>query len=76
MYSIIFPKTRTAKYADARKVTKAPRRRIPDDWAHRVRIAERFGDMVTADHKVLSTKNKNLDCITDMQWLCKTWRLD
>ena len=35
------------------KVTRAPCRRKPDDGVDRVKIAERFGDMITADHKVL-----------------------
>ena len=40
-------------------VTRASCKRNPDDRAHRISIAKSFGDMITADHKVL---NDDQDC--------------
>ena len=57
IYSIIFRKTRIAKYADVRTLRECH----AEDT---LTIGRRF-----------SMKNKNRDCITNMQWLCKTWRL-
>ena len=41
------------------KVTSALCRRCPDGRVDRIKIAERFGDMVTADHKVLSEEQES-----------------
>ena len=38
--------------------------------------AENFGDLITADHKVLSQKIVNLETNTDMQSWCRTWPLN
>ena len=51
IYSLIFRKARIARRT---KVTKAPRRRNPDDRTDRVKIAEKVREMITADHKVFN----------------------
>ena len=54
---------------------RAPCRRNPDDRADRITIAERFGYMMTADHTIVN-EGQESRCTTDLQWLCKTWRLN
>ena len=41
------------------KSTRAPCRRNPDDQADRIEIADTFGDMVTADQKVLNEEQQS-----------------
>ena len=50
-HSRIFRKIPIAKYAARTKVTRAPCRVNPDNRADSIEIAERFGDMRTAEHK-------------------------
>ena len=65
-----------AKSADARSYEgAAPCRRNADDRADRCKIAKKLWDLITADHNVL-VKTKSRDCITDMQWSCKIWRIN
>ena len=52
-YFIHFSKDPNCEVCKRTKVTRAPCKRNPDDRSHRVEIAERFGDVITADHKVL-----------------------
>ena len=64
-----FLKDRYCEICQRTKITRAPcRRRI----GRVVLRAEHFGDLITADHKVLS-EVVNLETITDMQSWCKTW---
>ena len=58
-YSLIFPKTRIAKYADARKLPGRHAKINPGDRAVRIKIAERCGDMITADQKVLNEEQES-----------------
>ena len=63
-----FPKDRNCKICQRTNITRAPcRRRI----GRVVPRAENFGDLITADHKVL--KVTNLETIIDVQSWCKTW---
>ena len=41
------------------KVTRAPCKRNPDDRADRVKIAERVGDLITADHKPVNEEQES-----------------
>ena len=59
IYSLTFPQTCTAKIADARKVTRVPCKRNIDDRAHRIKIVERFGAVLTADHKVFDDEQES-----------------
>ena len=64
-----FPKDRNCEICQKTKITRAPcRRRI----GGAVPRAENFGDLITADHKVLS-EVVNLAKIVDMQSWCRTW---
>ena len=58
-----FPKDRNCDICQRTKITRAPCRRRNGGAVPR---AENFGDLITADHKVLET-------ITDMQSWCRTW---
>ena len=49
--------------------TRAPCRRRNGEAVLR---AEKIGDLITADHKVLRVKDVNLETITDMQSWCRT----
>ena len=49
-----FPKDRDCELCRRTNVTRAPCKRNPDDRSDRSEFAERFGDMITADHKVLN----------------------
>ena len=51
---LIFPKSSNCEDCRRTKVTRAPCRRNLGDPADRSQIAQRFEDMVTADHKVLN----------------------
>ena len=72
MYTVFIltsPKNRNCEICQRTKVTRAPcRRRI----GGAVPRAEIFGDLITANHKVLS-KAVNLETIIDMQSWCRTW---
>ena len=61
-----FPKDRNCQRT---KITRAPCRRRIGRVEPR---AENFGDLITADHKLL-VKDVNLETIIDMQSWCKTW---
>ena len=50
----LFPKDPNCEECRRTKVSRAPYERNLDDRADRIKIAERFEDMVTADHKVLN----------------------
>ena len=63
-----FPKDRNCEICQRTKITRAPCRRRNGGAVPR---AENFGDLLTADHKVLSD-NANLETITDMQLWCRT----
>ena len=52
-------KSRIAKYADARKLLGRHAKVNPDDGADRIKIVERFGDMITADQKVLNEEQES-----------------
>ena len=65
-----FPKDRNCEICQKTKSTRAPCRRRNGGAVPR---AEIFGDLITADHKVLSEKVVNLETITDMQSWCRTW---
>ena len=64
---IHFPKDRNCEICQRTKITRAPCRRRNGGAVPR---AEGFGDLITADHKVLSVVN--LETITDMQSWCRT----
>ena len=64
-----FPKDRNCEICKRTKITRAPCRRRNGEAVPR---AENFGDLITADHKVLS-EIANLETITDMQSWCRTW---
>ena len=59
MYSFIFPKGPNCEVCRRTKVTRAPCRRNPDDRADRMKIAERFGDMIIAARKVLHEEQES-----------------
>ena len=50
MFILIFPKTEIARSASGPKITRAPCRRRKGEAVPR---ADNFGDLITADHKVL-----------------------
>ena len=52
------------------KMTKALCRRRTGEALPR---AEKFGDLIAADHRVLSESCVNLETIIDMQSWCRTW---
>ena len=67
-----FRKDRNCEICQRTKITRAPcRRRI----GGAVPRAENFGDLITADHKVLSER-VDLETIIDMQSWCRTWPLN
>ena len=51
MFILIFPKTEIARSASGPRITRAPCRRRKGEAVPR---ADNFGDLITADHKVLS----------------------
>ena len=64
-----FPKNQNCEICKRTKITRDPcRRRV----GRVVPRAENFGDLITADHKVLSD-NCESRTIVDMQSWCKTW---
>ena len=64
-----FPKDRNCEICQRTKITRAPcRRRIGEALLR----AENFGDLITADHKVLS-EVVNLETVIDMHSWCRTW---
>ena len=62
-----FPEDRNCEICKRTKITRAPCRRRNGEAVPR---AENFGDLITADHKVLSDI-ANLETITDMQSWCR-----
>ena len=64
-----FPKDRNCEICKRTKITRAPCRRRNGDAVPR---AEKFGDLIRADHKVLVTI-ANFETIIDMQSWCRTW---
>ena len=70
MFILTSLKDRNCEICQRTKITRAPcRRRI----CGAVPRAENFGDLITADHKVLSESCVNLETIIDMQSWCRTW---
>ena len=67
---IHFPKDRNCEICQRTKITRAPCRRSIGGVVPR---AANFGDLIAADHKVLSEKVVNLETIIDMQSWCRTW---
>ena len=63
-----FPKDRNCEICQRTKITRAPCRTRNSGAVPR---AENFGDLITADHKVLSAI-ANLETITDTQSWCRT----
>ena len=55
------------------QITRAPCRRRNGGAVPR---AENFGDLITADQKVLSENFVNLETIIDMHSWCRTWTLN
>ena len=49
-----FPKDPNCEVCGRTKVTRVPCKRHTDERADRKKMGERFGDMITADHKVLN----------------------
>ena len=64
-----FPKDRDCEICQRTKITRVPCRRRIGRVEPR---AEIFGDLITADHKIVS-EGVNLETIIDMQSWCKTW---
>ena len=64
-----FPKDRHCEICERTKITRAPCRRRNRGAVPR---SENFGDLITADHKVLSVNCESRKII-DMQSWCKTW---
>ena len=64
-----FPKDRNCEICKRTKITRAPCRRRNGEAVPR---AEKFGDLIRADHKVL-VAIANLETIIDMQSWCRTW---
>ena len=62
-----FPKDRNCEICQRTKITRASCRRRNGGAVPR---AENFGDLITADHKVLSDI-ANIETITDMQSWCR-----
>ena len=65
-----FPKDRNCEICQRTKITRVPCRRRNGGAVLR---AENFGDLITADHKIVSVTIANLETIIDMQSWCKTW---
>ena len=59
IHSLIFLIGPNCEVCRRPKVTRAPCKRNPDDRADRIKIAERFGDMIAADHKVLDEEQES-----------------
>ena len=59
-----FPKDRNCEICQRTKITRVSYRRRNGGAVPR---AENFGDLITADHKVLRENCENLETITDMQ---------
>ena len=53
-----FPKDTNCRVCRRSKVTTAPCTRNSDDRADRIKVAERFGDKITADHKILTEEQE------------------
>ena len=62
-----FPQDRNCEICKRTKITRAPCRRCNGEAVPR---AEKFGDLITADHKVLSDNCESRK-ITDLQWWCR-----
>ena len=54
-----FPKDTNCKVCRRSKGTTAPCTRNSDDRADRIKVAERFGDVITADHKILTEEQES-----------------
>ena len=70
-----FPKDPNCEVCRRTKVTRAPCKRHTDERADRKKMGERFGDMITADHKVLN-EGQESRMHYKYRGLCKTWRLN
>ena len=70
-----FPKDPTCEECRPTTGTRAPCRRNPDDRAYRVKIAERLGDVITANHKVLNEEELSLHhkCAVVVQDVATRW---
>ena len=64
-----FPKDRNCEICKGTNITKAPCRRRNSGAVPR---AENFGDLITADHKVLCDNCESRKKITNMQLWCRT----
>ena len=73
IYSLIFPQTCTAKIADARKLRGYRAREILTIGRTEQELPKDFWIWYQQTTR-FSMKNTNLDCITNMQWLCRTRR--
>ena len=65
-----FPTDRNCEICQRTKITRAPCRRRNGGAVPR---AENFGDLITADHKVLSENCESRNNLIDMQSWCRTW---
>ena len=65
-----FLKDRNCEICQRTKITWAPCRRRIGGVALR---AENFGDLITADHKVLSEGCESRNTVIDMRSWCRTW---
>ena len=65
-----FPKDRNCEICQRTKITRAPCRRRNGEAVLR---AENFGDLITADHKVLSDNCEFSQQSPDLQSWCRTW---
>ena len=64
-----FPKDRNCEICQRTEITKAPCRRRNGGAVPR---AEKFGDLITADHKIVNESCESRKII-DMQSCCRTW---
>ena len=71
-----FPKYPNREVCRRTKVTRAPCKINADDWADRNKIAERFGNTITADLKVLDEGQESRlhhRCAVVVQYLATLW---
>ena len=71
-----FPKDPNCEVCRRTKVTRAPCKHNLDDRADRLKIAEKFRDMITADHKVLNEDQESRlhhRCAVVVQDLATQW---
>ena len=73
MYRLTFPKDRNCEICQTTKITRSPCRRRKGEAVPR---ADNFGDLITADHKVLSegceSRNTHRDAVV-VQDLATQW---